>query len=273
MNIPEEFYNEFGNKLLTDYAYGNPRIISAIDFTLKNISIKHKHILDIGCGIGWSSFEIARNCPESIIDAIDLSPNSIKIANTLFHYPNLTFIQTDVTSDQFSALKSKYDLIIMIDVLEHISLQERSSFLINLEQKLNESAMIILTFPSPEHQKWLSINSTAVLQPVDETIELNDLLDISNQLKGKVIFFKYKSIWHLNDYNYAIIKRGLNFSTKTTEQRKIRILNFKERKKLLVKGKLYSVIDWAMVQKLIRNDHPGRNYYKKIKQIIKKISR
>jgi SAM-dependent methyltransferase len=270
MNKIEMFYNEFGKKLLTDFAYGNPRIISAIEFTLKNISIEHKSILDIGCGIGWTSYEIAKNFPDIKIDAIDLSANSIEIANRLFNLPNLKYQHIDVTSDQFSKLNNTYDLIILIDVLEHIAPNEKSKFIKKLSQILNENGMIILTYPSPEHQMWLKDNSPAKLQPIDETISLINLLDISNELSAKIMSFQYKNIWHSNDYNYAILKRRLDFSNKNIEKKNAKILTYKERKKLLLLSGVYHIIDWKIVQNLILIDYPKFNLCKKIKIKLKK---
>ena len=50
-----DFYNSFGLKLINDYVRGNKRMENAIVELSKFIKSDSTAILDIGCGIGWSS--------------------------------------------------------------------------------------------------------------------------------------------------------------------------------------------------------------------------
>jgi SAM-dependent methyltransferase len=256
MNISEKFYNDFGNKLLTDFAYGNLRILNAIKFVLNNINDSHKIALDIGCGIGWTSYEIARNFTGMQVDAIDLSKNSIKIAKKLFNSSNLSYSYLDITSKEFQNLNRKYDLVVLIDVFEHILDSDRALFLETLFNCLTDKSEIILTCPSPEHQQWLRLNSPSTMQPVDEKIDFNIILDSAKTLKCNIKLFEYKDIWYYNDYIYCVYQKNVLFEKKPIIKRKFRILDFNQRKKLLIKNNLHENLDWKFIAKLRRNDYP-----------------
>jgi hypothetical protein len=61
VSAPLTFYDNFANKLVGDYASGNRRTEHAIRFAVESLPGGRRRVLDIGCRIGWSSFEIARS--------------------------------------------------------------------------------------------------------------------------------------------------------------------------------------------------------------------
>lgn len=258
----EQFYDNFGIKLITDFAYGNLRIYNAINFVLANIDAKHKRVLDIGCGIGWTSYEVAKNFPEIQVDAIDLSSNSIDIAQKLFKLNNLKYFHLDVTSKQFLTLDNKYDLIIMIDVFEHISQVDRKLFLENISNYINDFGTLILTYPSPEQTQWLILNAASTMQPVDEKIEINIILDAALQLKANIKHYEYKDVWHENDYIYCILQKRIDYVQKHKIQRKLNILDFNKRKGILTKNGFDKSLNWSYINALIKNDYPKSKYFK-----------
>jgi 2-polyprenyl-3-methyl-5-hydroxy-6-metoxy-1,4-benzoquinol methylase len=259
MNISEKFYDSFSLKLLTDFAYGNLRVINAIKYVLNNIYDSNKTVLDIGCGIGWTSYEIAKNFPEAKVDALDLSKSSIEIAKKLFNLSNLRYYYLDVTSKGFQNLNRKYDIIVLVDVFEHILDSERETFLQSLANYLTEEGEVILTYPSPEQQQWLCKNSPLTMQPIDEIIDFNIILDTGRVLRSNIKKFEYKDIWYTNDYIYCVYQKKIIFNKRPVIKREIKILNFKERKKLLHLNGLYKNLDWKIVARLRRNDYPEKH--------------
>jgi len=87
MNDIKSYYNGFTNKLILDYVHSNPRIEDAIKTSIRLIDFSDCNILDIGCGIGWSSFEFSKRA--KFVQGIDISNNLIEIANDLFQKDNL----------------------------------------------------------------------------------------------------------------------------------------------------------------------------------------
>ena len=79
-----------------------------------------KVILDAGCGRGDYSFYMAEYWPEALIDAVDIDGQCIsknKLVQRRLGLENIRFEVQDITK---VGSKEKYDLIVCVDVLEHI---------------------------------------------------------------------------------------------------------------------------------------------------------
>lgn len=210
MNSAKDFYDQFGRKLLGDYASNNPRMASAIAFVVAQLS-RHKstRILDIGCGIGWSCHEIIRTLPASSVQGIDLSAALISLAKRLFAHERIRFEAADVTQTEWKAsCVDRYDACVLIDVLEHIPKNCRAAFIASLELILQPQAVVLLSCPTVYHQQYLRAHDRDGLQPIDEDISLPDLQQIAGTMGGEVTHFEYKSVWRPNDYFHAAIERG-----------------------------------------------------------------
>lgn len=71
----------------------------------------NERVLDIGCGDGKITAEIARNLPGGTVMGVDSSPEMIRFAHEHFpqrKYPNLTFCQADARNLSFS---QEYDIV------------------------------------------------------------------------------------------------------------------------------------------------------------------
>lgn len=99
---------------------------------LKKFLIKHidpdlaGRILDAGCGSGDYSFYYAEKYPQSEILGIDVQQNLVDrgcLLNDRVGFENLTFSRRDLTDIDEDAT---FDFISCIDVLEHISDQEKA---------------------------------------------------------------------------------------------------------------------------------------------------
>lgn len=203
------FYDGFTERLLNDFLRGNPRVLSAIEFSVLNIPVEVKRILDIGCGIGWSSYELARHFPGCSVLGIDLSPRLIQRAGHLFSMKNLRFLNLDVTSQEFKLLvEGSFDVIVMVDVFEHLDMHTRQDFYQTIASMLNKNGRVLMAFPSPAHLEWYKRYDPDKLQPVDNNVTLADLQDFAKQVKGAILHYEHKAIWNEYDYIHAIIKMG-----------------------------------------------------------------
>lgn len=205
-----EFYDNFSERLLADYVHGNPRVEAAIKHALRWISLDARRILDIGCGIGWSTWEIKRNRPHAFVLGVDLSPRAIKIARTLFKADNLHFAVHDVIEDDDlnDLFEVPYDAIVLIDVYEHVPKSARPRFHLLLDKALAPEGRVVLTFPSVLHQKYLQSCQPSGLQPVDEEVTLEDIAELEQDINGKVVHYAHVAIWHTNDYVHTVIERS-----------------------------------------------------------------
>jgi len=227
------FYDNFDKKLIDDYVLGNPRIESAIKELGSFIKPSSTSILDIGCGIGWSSHEFAKTFASTKIYGIDLSPKLIERAKALFLRSNLEYHCVDIT-ENFS-FDSKFDAVSLIDVYEHIPLNSREEFHACLKLFLNDGSRVLLACPSKFHQNWLRANKPEGLQPVDEDVDFKTIQKLSSDIDCEVIFFSYKKIWKAYDYFYAVLERRPRYSSdgEITQQSPIVLESQAERYKRL----------------------------------------
>jgi colanic acid/amylovoran biosynthesis glycosyltransferase len=206
----ERFYDEFSKKLLADYVYGNPRLEAAIRHCHQWIPNGAKRILDIGCGIGWSTYELKRNYPDTFFLGIDITEKAIGIAKQLFGEAGLHFAVHDIT--QWSdILDTPFDAIVMLDVYEHIPHDYRGKAHEVLYRALSAHGRLILTFPSLFHQAFLRAHQPQGLQPIDEDVRLVDVLRLAEDMDGTAIYYKHIDVWNTNDYVHLVIQRQPKF--------------------------------------------------------------
>ena len=74
--------------------------------------VKNKKVLDVGCGLGIFSYEISKYA--SFVDAIDIDPNVLECSKKS---NNIKYILSSIENYN---VNKKYDLIICLQVLEHI---------------------------------------------------------------------------------------------------------------------------------------------------------
>jgi len=112
---------------------------------LKQIYKSNMRVLDVGCGVGTLDFYLASNGAK--VDAIDISKTAIRIANKTKKILGLEdqikfyvgdFIKRD--------LNNTYDLVLVLEVLEHI--QDPNSVLVKLHELLKPNGLIYLSVPS-----------------------------------------------------------------------------------------------------------------------------
>lgn len=219
-----EYYNTRSAQFVKDYLYGNQRVVAAIKFAIGQIghrSPTHR-LLDIGCGLGWTTFEVARHFPNAEAQGIDMSDKLIDLAQRLFHLPNLTYNKVDVLGpDVLPCMEEKYDAILLIDVYEHIPEALRPVFFDRMNSMLSESGIIIMTIPSPEHQTHLYAKQPDDLQPVDEVVTLRDVLIFADNMGSKLHHYSHQNIWSTHDYVHIALTRAQ--ATEISYQRSVRV--------------------------------------------------
>jgi 2-polyprenyl-3-methyl-5-hydroxy-6-metoxy-1,4-benzoquinol methylase len=100
------------------------RLISYHDYFVKNIG-KNENVLDIGCGNGALSRDIAKKTTGKVI-GIDNNRENIDYANKHYRCDNLEFVYGDVLSGLPDS-NIKIDTVVMSNLIEHI--EKRVEFL------------------------------------------------------------------------------------------------------------------------------------------------
>jgi hypothetical protein len=235
-NVATAYYNKFSAKLLKDLVSGNPRTESAICFACDQLKkTDPPKVLDLGFGLGWSTYEYSRALPNSQIAGIDLSPELTKLASMMFGDQTRIAFQCQDLTEQLWARNSinQYSACTMLDVYEHVPRPERTDFHSALSNVLTEKAILVLSCPTPLHQQYLREKNPAGLQPVDEDVTFEDILILADQIGGAVIHLEHKSIWATNDYFHAVISRQLQRATVTGKILEHRLISRSERMRRL----------------------------------------
>ncbi|MEE2769954.1 MAG: bifunctional 2-polyprenyl-6-hydroxyphenol methylase/3-demethylubiquinol 3-O-methyltransferase UbiG [Pseudomonadota bacterium] len=91
---------------------------------LKELKLKKvKKIIDIGCGAGISTNKLPDYFPSANITGLDASENAIKLAQD---YSKIYSLNTNfIHQSALSTIKSKYDLILCFELIEHLDNPEK----------------------------------------------------------------------------------------------------------------------------------------------------
>jgi len=193
---------------IRDYVSGNKRFYSAVQFAIATIPKSLRRILDVGCGIGYSSWLLKEAFSEARILGIDISERSIEVAQKLFKEPRLTFETRDLIS---LPPRELFDLVVMLDVYEHIPHQQRPLLYSTLQGLIGDEGWIVITTPTVEHQGFLREKYPHRLQIVDEDVTCDDLLYLAQALSMKVVRFERVAVWNVYDYQHFAACRQKEF--------------------------------------------------------------
>jgi|TARA_B100001540_G_scaffold70977_1_gene64012 2-polyprenyl-6-hydroxyphenyl methylase/3-demethylubiquinone-9 3-methyltransferase len=87
-------------------------------FITKFSDIKDKEVLDVGCGGGILSEELAKN--KAFVTGLDLSEESIKIADIHKEVSGLEINYINCSTKSLLSRGKKYDIICCFEMLEHV---------------------------------------------------------------------------------------------------------------------------------------------------------
>jgi 2-polyprenyl-3-methyl-5-hydroxy-6-metoxy-1,4-benzoquinol methylase len=205
-----QFYDGFQLRLLRDYVYGNARVAGAIDRVCAWIDPECTTVLDVGCGIGTSSAAYANERPWVRVHGVDISPTNIETARRLFRTSRVSF---DVSAMDAVPAGAPFDVVALIDVYEHVPRADWPALHSILSCCLSESGRLVLTTPTPLHQEYLARHNPQALQIVDETVQLDDIIKLQQDVRGTLVCSEYMSIWNTNDYFHVVIERSPKYGT------------------------------------------------------------
>lgn len=200
----KQYYDERIDRKIWDFTSANPRIETALKSLLMWLRKDDANILEIGCGIGATSWRVSRLCRMAKVLGVDVSSRSIKVAKTCFRAANLSF--RDMTLYK-GALSERFDYIVMMDVYEHIAVEQRPELHEFLAEALTEEGRIFLSFPTPQNLKFLKEVYPDEIQPVDEDINPEVLGRLSADVRGRLLYYHEVSIWRTGDYAHAVVGR------------------------------------------------------------------
>lgn len=123
---------EYGDGIHTKHRHTNYH-----KFFIKNLN-SGEHILDIGCGNGFMSYDMVTQVPDIKVVGIELNEANIEFAREHYQHPNLRFIHGDALK---GLPNETFDIVTLSNVLEHI--EQRVKFLRKIVQQINPGRLII----------------------------------------------------------------------------------------------------------------------------------
>jgi 2-polyprenyl-3-methyl-5-hydroxy-6-metoxy-1,4-benzoquinol methylase len=163
-------------------------------------------IMDAGSGIGMYTYWLARQFPNAQVEGGEIDREKIAFCQKFtkkIKAPNISFRYFDVTKPS----RDKYDLIVNIDVLEHI--ENFKSVLKNFAKSLNSNGYIFIHTPQPEQRRIF--NSLRSWQHEDHTREGYTPEELKGELKKlgfKIVSLREtfgffgKLAWELNHISF-----------------------------------------------------------------------
>ncbi len=173
MNLSNEqiagFYDVFSGQQMKTGVNIRHRTIF---FHLKKSGLKKHHkVLEIGCGIGTLTSLLGKYLMKGNVHAVDISPESIKIARQrLKKFSHVSFSVSDMSD--FSS-QMKFDFVVLPDVLEHIPLSMHPVIFKKISECTHEDSLVFIHIPSPHYQDYISANKPELQQIIDQSLSLD----------------------------------------------------------------------------------------------------
>lgn len=176
---------------------------------LKNAGLKsNSNVLEIGCGIGTVSHLILKQIPEGSFVGLDISSESIKMAQQFnaFH-KKAEFMVNDMSNFTH---KTKFDFVVFPDVLEHIPVEQHANIFKTISELTTPNATVIINIPEPNYLDWIRKNEPNRLQIIDQSLSMQDLLNNCYPYGFKVYsIIPYALHYDVNDYLAIVLKKDM----------------------------------------------------------------
>jgi trans-aconitate 2-methyltransferase len=204
----KEYYDEFSKStFLRDFRRINLRQ-QAIRKLCDRFIAPGACVLEIGCGAGIISKHLEKRVSHLV--GIDISETAIKMAKLYVTGGKCEFRVLDITGDANDLNPyGKFDAILMPDVLEHIPKARQRALFARIENLLGPRGVVLITYPSPEYQEYLRRHKPELLQVVDETLQLSEILAITSLRPGS---FSYVDAGEKNQYIHLVLTSAMDYS-------------------------------------------------------------
>ena len=198
----------------------NPSEKIKLQICKKELAINRSDVvIDLGCGIGRYSSELAKFAGKVI--GMDLSLDSIRLAKQLFRLKNCDFICCDAT--HIPVKDSSIDKVSSVDVLEHI--QDDNAVLDEIDRVLKPRRRIFLYVPCRNafSLEWVDAKAkgTYPMYPIDietghvhryKTKEILSLLESVgfNQSSVKIRYFGHYAVPLLENLSFKVGRKFIS---------------------------------------------------------------
>lgn len=175
-------------------AYGTPDLHTHIRWRAIKGFIKLndiKTVIDIGCGSGTFTFELALKNNALEIVGIDISKNAIDLANFIkerVKTNNVNFCYLDATKS-YPYPDNHFDLVLLIDIIEHV--QDDESIIREASRVLKPKGYMIISVPTPNYPLFFGRNFHEEIGHVRNGYWLDDLAKLLGKHNLNIVNYRY----------------------------------------------------------------------------------
>jgi len=179
-----------------------------------NLGSLPENILDVGCGTGYLTAELAKKYPNGKVIGCDLASGMIEVAKTKHRQPNLTFEIAD--AEELPYQNNRFDLVVSSSTLQWTSFGQalkQVSRVIKKEGYFLFSTFGPLTlkelkeaFISLKDQKTIPVNDFTTLKEIEMALKANGFDSI--KLSSVIHTQKYESV---RDILWSLKETGAQF--------------------------------------------------------------
>lgn len=175
--------------------------LATIEYLLLQIEKESfETVIDIGCGDGRFTRELAQRFPGRQIIGMDFSSRAIALAKAMS--PDIDFRCVDIISQP---CVERFDLAVLMEVYEHIEPDSCPEFSRSLARLIKRGGLLYLTVPHVnkliEYKHYRHFTSEILIQEMSHDFEVLDVVFIEKRsyLKKLIDFILANGIFILNN--------------------------------------------------------------------------
>lgn len=166
-------------------------------------------VLEIGCGIGTLTYLLSRKIKKGSIEATDISPKSIAYAQQHLISNRVRFTAADIM--HFIPGKSRFDFILLFDVLEHIPLEQHPALFKQISGWMDDESQLLINIPNPAYILFDQAHNPSVLQETDQPVYTAPLSSSLESAGLEIVSLETYSVWVKEDYRYFRVRKRKPF--------------------------------------------------------------
>lgn len=252
----KSFYDDFLESTMLEYRVrGNKRIDHAVQ-RIKQYVRPESRILDVGCGIGLVAEQLTDHLGEGHVWAFDISERNIWYSRKTVNRKNVDFFSADIVDEKKKVknnVSKEIDVFCLVDVIEHIPIEKHRGVFEFLSELASNRSFIVLTYPSPQFQKYLKKEKPQNIQVIDQVIEIGKVIEVANKYDFSLCHYSLETIWMRNQYVHCVLQ---NDNSVSSVEKEINSLPKKIYNKCISKLKnkiVYPFKKWWYIERVFEN--------------------
>ncbi len=153
--------------------------VSTIEYILERLGGSNfSTVVDVGCGDGRLTREIAKRFPGRSILGVDYSRKAINLALAMnSDMKDIRFIACDITQPW---TERRHDVAVLMEVFEHIPVEQGAEFVAGLHNLLRPGATLLLTVPHinkpVEYKHFRHFSSSSICDAIKGHFEIAEVV-------------------------------------------------------------------------------------------------